>query len=276
MGLSVMNLDLLARCHSQLAPLLGERAEPLGVTRHVERHRQFWRPETPRLILLAESHVHTSEAETNCKIRVHDLPANIPLEFVRLVYCLGYGENGLLDGTATGRNTGTPQFWQIFASCLRTISSRRDFRDIQASQTPSLKHRIAGKVRLLEALRAQGIWLVDASIAALYHQALPKPPLQLRQAAIRVSWDNYVGQEVADASPEAILCIGVGVARILESRLDELQIPWDVVPQPQARLSTSDRYDIFAAYRSVAQNSTAIRRLSRRWLPRDGRARPPG
>ena len=54
------------------------------------------------------------------------------------------------------------------------------------------------------------------------------------------------------------------------------QIPWDVVPQPQARLSTSDRYDIFAAYRSVAQNSTAIRRLSRRWLPRDGRARPPG
>ena len=154
MGLSVMNLDLLARCHSQLAPLLGERAEPLGVTRHVERHRQFWRPETPRLILLAESHVHTSEAETNCKIRVHDLPANIPLEFVRLVYCLGYGENGLLDGTATGRNTGTPQFWQIFASCLRTISSRRDFRDIQASQTPSLKHRIAGKVRLLEALRS--------------------------------------------------------------------------------------------------------------------------
>ena len=99
-----MILELLAKCHCQLAPLLGQSAEPLSVTKHVERHRWFWRPETPRLILLAESHVHTTEAETNCMIRAHDLPANIPAEFVRLVYCLGYGESGLLDGTATGPN----------------------------------------------------------------------------------------------------------------------------------------------------------------------------
>jgi hypothetical protein len=184
----------------------------------------------------------------------------------------GYGENGLLDGTATGRNTGTPQFWQIFASCLRTVTSRGDFRDIQASQTRSLKHRVASKVQLLETLRNEGIWLLDASIAALYHQALPKPSLRLREAVICTSWDNYVGEVLANASPEAILCIGVGVARILESRLDKLTIPWDVVPQPQARLSASDRHDVFAAYRSVSRDSSAIQRLSRRWLPRDGRA----
>ncbi len=267
-----MNLDLLARCHSQLAPHLGERTEPLAVAKYVERHRWFWRPDAPRLILLAESHVHTTEAESKCLIRSEGLPANIPTEFVRLVYCLGYGENGLLNGSATGRNTGTPQFWQIFASCLRTVSSRRDFHDIQVSQTRSLKHRIASKVQLLETLRAEGIWLLDASIAALYDPLLPKPAPRLREVAIRVSWDNYVRQVLADASPEAILCIGVGVARILKSRLDDLRIPWDVVPQPQARLSASDRYDIFAAYHAVSRDSAAIGRLSRRWLPQDGRS----
>jgi hypothetical protein len=265
-GVSYLNLDLLANCHSQLAPLLGEGAELLAVTEHVEQHRWFWRPAKPRLILLAESHVHTSEAEAGYLVRTDNLPGNIPAEFVRFVYCLAYGESELLDGTATGRNTGTPQFWQIFASCLHNVSSRRPFRDIQASQTRGLKHRIANKIRLLESLRAEGIWLVDASIAALYDQALRKPRPQVRKKVIYTSWDNYVGRVLTDAAPEAVLCIGIEVGRILESRLDKLAIPWGVVPQPQARLSASARDAIFAAYYSVSQDTRAIREVPHRWL----------
>jgi hypothetical protein len=195
-----MNLDRLLQCHSRLASLLGERAEPVEATKNVERHRWFWRPGQPRLILLAESHVHTTAPEATCLVRSSDLPGGIPTEFVRLVYCLGYGESGLLDRQAVGKNTGTPQFWQILASCLRTVNSRYDFRDIQSSQTRNLKHRVDNKIRVLERLQAEGIWLVDASIAALYRPGLPKPVASLRRCLVRESWDTYVAQVLTDVA----------------------------------------------------------------------------
>jgi hypothetical protein len=47
----------------------------------------------------------------------------LPRGFVRLVYCLAYGENELLD-EAIESNKGTPQFWKIFFSCLTRKRSR--------------------------------------------------------------------------------------------------------------------------------------------------------
>ena len=47
-------------CHSALAQLIGPEMEPISVIHRVEEHRAYWRPETTRLVLLAESHVYTT------------------------------------------------------------------------------------------------------------------------------------------------------------------------------------------------------------------------
>lgn len=266
-----MDLARLTTCHSEIASFVGARAEPLSTIQRVEEHRWFWRPSQPRLILLAESHVHTSEADVMCAVLARpEFPAGLPAGFVRLVYCLGYGEGRLVDGMVTGRNTGTPQFWQIFHSCLHPVSSNHDFRNVQVSRTRGLDERVAYKIKLLNGLRGDGIWLVDASIAALYQQGQPKPSHRLRVQMIQKSWDGYVGHVVAEAAPEAILCIGVGVARTLKSRLDELRIPWGCVPQPQARLSSSQRFQVFATYHSVSRDPGSVSQVSREWLREGG------
>lgn len=262
-----MNLDRLVNCHSQIARLMAARAEHFGAIQRAEEHRWYWRPTTPRLVLLAESHVHTTEADLKCVLRGQPpLPANMPTGFVRLVYCLGYGETQLVLGASSGRNTGTPQYWQIFHSCIHPVASNEDFREVQASRTRSSDRRITNKVRLLSALKDRGIWLLDASIAALYQQAQPKPPHELRTRVIEQSWDNYVRDVVAEANPEAILCVGIGIARTLQSRLDQLRIPWDAVPQPQARLSCSQRFEVFETFHSVSGDPDSIRKISRKWL----------
>ena len=262
-----MNLARLTACHTEIASLVGAGAEPLSALQGVEEHRWFWRPLKPKLVLLAESHVHTSEADIMCAVRARrDFPADIPTGFVRLVYCLGYGESRLVDGMVTGRNTGTPQFWQIFHSCLHPVSSNNDFRKVQASRTRSLDERVVNKLRLLNALRDEGIWLIDASIVALYQQGQPKPSHQLRLQVIQKSWDGYVGRVVVDAAPEAVLCIGSDVARALRSRLDELGIPWGSVPQPQARLSAAARFQVFQTYHSVSRDPRSVRMVPRKWM----------
>ncbi len=81
--------------HQRLAGILGDGAEPLEVLQQVEDHRAYWRPEKPKVILLAESHVYTATSELVRSLRsLPDLPASTPKGFVRLVYCIGYGENG--------------------------------------------------------------------------------------------------------------------------------------------------------------------------------------
>ncbi|MDQ6666242.1 MAG: hypothetical protein M3Z23_17830, partial [Acidobacteriota bacterium] len=68
---------------------------------------------------------------------VQDLPyapIDIPRGFVRLVYCLGYGESHLLDEPIEARNSGTPQFWKIFYSCLNPIQSSETFAPVARRQ----------------------------------------------------------------------------------------------------------------------------------------------
>ncbi len=108
-------MDALEKCHSALAEILGEHAEPLEVVRRADEHRDYWRPrKVVRIVLLAESHVYTTTGELGYRLQaLPALPPDLPRGFVRLVYCLGYGENRLLDRPVTGtRNTGTPQYWK--------------------------------------------------------------------------------------------------------------------------------------------------------------------
>jgi hypothetical protein len=261
----------LEGCYSDLARLAGFRIEPIAVIQAVEQHRRFWRPPKPKLILLAESHVHTTEQELKATIRIpENSRTGMPLGFVRLVYCLGYGESVIVDGSAAieGRNSGTPQFWQIFYSCIHRVTSNTDFGEIQVSRTQDFRKRINNKIKLLVELRERGIWLVDASIAALYGQGQPKPPHWLRDQVLQKSWDGYIRFVMQEACPEAVLCIGLGVARSLQSRLNQLGIPWDAVPQPQARLTSIERFEIFAAYLRASAYPGAVRDIRKRWLSR--------
>ena len=182
---------------------------------------------------------------------------------MRLVYCLGYGEDELLgSGRLSSRNGGTPQFWKVFYSCLNPVTRNEDFAPVQVSRTP-LPERLFQKVRILEQLREQGVWLLDASIAALYIPGQRKPSINLIEAALTTSWDTYVGAALRTASPQAILVVGFSVARILRQRLNRLGIPWGAVPQPNARLSSQDHFAIYADYCRVCRRPETVSSLSR-------------
>ncbi len=258
--------DSLSVCYENLAELLGSDREPISVIQRAEEHRSYWRPSTPRVILLAESHVYTHKDELLRNVRLSPpLPGELPTGFVRLVYCLGYGEDQALCGPAPlGRNGGTPQFWKIFLSCLKPITRNEDFAVVQATKTP-FRERIANKISILDQLRASGVWLLDASIAALYTPGRPKPAAQVVHSVLQESWDSYIRSVIAEAAPEAILCIGLGVGRSLAFRLNQLGTPWAAVPQPQARLSSAAHFRIFETYRRVCADPAQIRFVPNAW-----------
>lgn len=245
-------MEALEECHRQLARILGVGAEPIEVLRRAEEHRAYWRPKHVRVLLLAESHVYTTASELDRRVV---LPAFIGTEppngFVRLVYCLGYGENGLLDRPiATPPNSGTPQFWKIFYSCVNRVYTNEDFTPIlHCTQLPE---RIRNKLGLLQRLRDVGVWLVDTSLAALY----PKPAPSLVEACLRTSWDAYVGQVIETARPSRIVCIGKGVAGALGVRLSGLGIPVTVVPQPNAHLLTRQHLEVFQQYYDIVRQAS--------------------
>lgn len=102
------------------------------------------------------------------------------------MYCLGYGENRLLNQSIESpANTGTPQFWKIFYSCANPITANSDFAPIQASTSPA--QRIANKIRLLNTLQDLGVWLLDASLAALYLPGRPKTDPTTLEACLRLA-----------------------------------------------------------------------------------------
>ena len=97
--------------------------ESFKVAVEVEKHRWFWKPKHPKLILVAKSHVLTTEQDRNCRVNEDKIKPFLlsksdlsPDLFVRLVYCLAYGESDLLrtPKTPQGENAGTPTYWDIF------------------------------------------------------------------------------------------------------------------------------------------------------------------
>jgi hypothetical protein len=251
---------VLREAHTQLAGILGEGIEPVEVFARAEEHRSYWKPERLRVVLLAESHVFTHRAELQrTLLPFPGLPADTPRGFVRLVYSLGYGENDQLDRPIlTPRNSGTPQYWKILQSCMRSVGLATNYGALQVSRTPVSLERLRNKITVLRQLRERGIWLVDASIAALYIPGHRKPAARLREAVLHASWDSYTRLVVEEATPSAVLCIGVGVARALRTRLDQIGVPWGTVHQPQAHLSSEEHSRILATYSAVCDDPRHI------------------
>src|SRR5690606_27400904 len=123
----------LLDCYNNIRDYADENGisiEPFEIISEVKRVRDYWKPEKINAILLAESHVYTSENDFLSNINFHQIGfPNYPIHFVRFVYCLGYGENQLLD-YPINQNTGTPQFWKILYSCANPIINLGDFAPI--------------------------------------------------------------------------------------------------------------------------------------------------
>jgi hypothetical protein len=184
------------------------------------------------VLLIAESHVYTSADDLSIRIRTDLLPAearHTPTEYVRLVYCLGYGETRLLNTKPGQSNAGTWQFWNIFGRVAGT--GRHPTRNSTTEM-----NRLAWKLNTLRLLRERGVWLLDSSLHAVYAPGANRVPAALTLALHRIWWEQY-GRWLFEHCEGAHRCIiGKGTASLLQG----IGVPSDNwIYQPQAERSVS-------------------------------------
>ena len=184
--------------------------ESVEIAIEVERHRWHWKPEQPKLILLAESHVFTTAQDLNfstdeAKVRSFLRPnASLPPDsFVRLVYCLAYGESELLSRQRPHiSNPGTLSYWDIFGRvAFRSPQPRRE-------DGAEFKDRMRWKVDTLRALYKMGIWLLDASVHAIYLRNKVRLPLAIQQELHKQWWEGYGRFLMRDCESSKVWVIG--------------------------------------------------------------------
>jgi len=227
--------------------------DSLEVVKQVEEYRQLWKPYNTNVILLAESHVFTDrqDHEIRCNSSIlHEIIPNYPLPFVRFVYCLCYGEDELLTKRRIDRkNTGTPQFWKVFSSCVAENENDLGFHKILKTKTPSLIQRLRNKVKVLQKMREKGVWLLDASIVGLYGSSNKNQVVIER--ILEICWKNHIVDTILEASPKHIIVIGKGVGHVLHSKLRKLIIPFTVIRQPQARGPSEWQSENYKKYQRI-------------------------
>jgi len=233
-----------------------EKIDCLEVVKRVERYRQFWKPSKTKVVLLAESHVYTDKKDYEIKrssLLVNKFIPNYPLGFVRFVYCLGYGENELLNEPIKN-NGGTPQYWKIFSSCVAENKNDLGFHRVLKSKkngTPSLLERIANKVSILQKMQERGIWLLDASIVGIHGSGIED--YKTKKTIIENCWQNRIETTIRELNPKHIVAIGKGVGNILNSELQELKIPFEILPQPQGVRSSQGQNEYYKCYYEICE-----------------------
>jgi hypothetical protein len=95
---------------------------------------------------------------------------------------------------------------------------------------------------------------VDASIVAVYGSGVGVSG-RSRTEVLQESWESYTKQVVTSANPERVICVGKGVARVVEKDLRAL-FPGrhDVIPQPNARLSSEEYLVNFQKYYEICNH----------------------
>ncbi len=198
----------------------GAEAEEVAI--QVERHRWFWRPAKPRILLVAESHVFTSDKDRKINIdrtmigRFGRANASPPPEsFVRLVYCLGYGESQILKGVPEYfNNSGTPRYWDIFGR----VTGRGP--QPMPGNGAGLNDRLVWKIETLRQMCRMGIWLLDASVHAVYLGHGHRLPWAIKDQLHRQWWDGYGRHVVTSCGGAKIWVIGKTVFNCLKSMPD--------------------------------------------------------
>jgi hypothetical protein len=228
----------------------------LEVVRQVETYRQCWKPTETSVILLAESHVYTERQELDAKCNaqvVNGFIPDYPLHYVRFVYCLGYGENHLLNEPIKN-NAGTPQYWKIFSSCVAEDEHDLAFHRVLKTGTTSLVLRLRNKVDVLRKMQERGIWLLDASIVGLYGSG--KRNQIITERIIEICWQNHMASVILESSPKHAIVVGDGVGNVLSSKLQKLNIPFTVIPQPQARGTSEWQLENYKKYQRICAKYT--------------------
>lgn len=205
---------------------LGARPESAAYLAGVAAWRNAWRPKRVRALLLAESHVAQRDGDLRSRVRtdwagIRDLPS----QYVRLVYCLGYGEPGICSPPAQG-NSGTWQFWNIFGQIARGENQ-------PSKSSSSLSSRLRWKLAVLSHLQSRGIWLQDASPLGLYLGSGRRVDPRSQVELIRDGYQRWVWPTVEADHPEKAWVIGRGVAGALAG-LPGID-PDRVITQPQDR-----------------------------------------
>jgi len=229
--------EKLIEAHEECSYIIksfGYVPEPLETALFVEEHRWFWKPENVKFILVGESHVYTDGNEVKVKIDPNELPKeapkSLPLHFVRLVYCLGYGQPDILvEPQKIEHNPGTAQYVNLFKGCL-------GFYD-----KPKYTTQLEWKIKILNAIKERGIWLLDASIHACYKGKGERLPQKLVRKIVPISWNKYVKSIIDDISIDrkCVWMIGKGLHDLLNSRYT-LGSNW--VYQPNARFKDYKKY----------------------------------
>jgi hypothetical protein len=227
--------------------------DSLDVVKQVEEYRQFWKPKETNVVLLAESHVYTDEKDFQIDLDrfiLDRIITNYPLRFVRFVYCLGYGENELLTRTRTDRrNSGTPQYWKIFSSCIAEKETELGFHKVLKTRTRSFTKRLHNKINVLQEMKKKRVWLLDASIVGLYGSG--RKDHRITERMLEICWKNHISDMIVKANPKHIIVIGKGVGDILHYRLEKLNIPFTVIPQPQARGTSEWQLENYKKYQRI-------------------------
>ncbi|WP_343896922.1 hypothetical protein [Craurococcus roseus] len=230
-------------------------AEPPEAAVAAEECRQAWRPERVRVLLLAESHIATSAADLTYRVALPpglDWPG--PTRFVRHIYCAGYGEPELLEGPLGpgGRpKGGTPQFWRLMAAAEGADCPA--WPVIARGAGKEAPPRLAAKAALLHRLRARGVWLTDASLAALAVPSVRRHGgAALDAFALRESWRLYQGALLTALAPFHVAVIGLGVARTLAAELDRA-FPgrWSAVRQPNGARAPSRSQEVWTRLAAI-------------------------
>ena len=247
----------LENCYHAAAKLLGPDPESLFTVQSVDFHRQYWRPKKVHTVLLAESHVYTSPGETLKMVgAAWSVENEIIQPFVRLVYCLGYGEPEYV-GFETTKNPGTPQYWKLLSSCVGLAPTK-----VLKSQNKNLLNRLSAKTEVLSQMRDMGIWLVDASILALYSPGGGRPSPSVCQRVMERCWDRYIGHQIQVAAPHSIVVIGKGVKNALQTRLNKLSEIEKIhcIPQPQARMNCAEIIQTHSELTTICKDAWLARR----------------
>ena len=208
----------------------GVKPESAVYLKAVDNWRQAWRPKKVRILLVAESHVAEQEGDLEVRVKPpRGLRKKLPSQYVRLVYCLGYGEDSLCSQPPKP-NPGTRQFWNIFgAIAAGRISNKQPRLD-----NSRLEERISWKLNVLRTLQSRDIWLVDASVAGLYSTdkgRLYRNPTCRKM--IRESYERYVWPMVRKDLPDQVWVIGRGVGHALQGRPEITHR--SIISQPQDR-----------------------------------------
>ena len=228
--------------------------EAVEVVKLAHSYYEYWRPSKTKVILLAESHVYTSLADSKVKFRKPE-SYDGPDQYVALVYCLGYGENELLEGSLSNANKGTPQFWE----CLAAAANLDDRASVLKRVTKDLQERLKIKHQLLKKLQADGIWLLDASVVGWYlpqqteyqrggngdvHKlSKSRPPKACKKPALALSWELFIKHLIKEEANKghlrALLLIGKEVENIITQQsfkgaVSSETIVYDALPAPNA------------------------------------------